>query len=137
MRNHISVKIAAVAAAFIGGASSVMAQEATGEAEYMTACSTCHGAAGMGKGPLAELMTVPVPDLRGLTVANDGEFPLLKVIHIIDGRTGVRGHGTSMPVWGNQFKAEVEAEMGPYGSETYARGKILSLAYYLESIQEQ
>jgi len=136
MRSHISFTVAAIAAAFIGGANSVKADEA-GEAEYMTACSTCHGAAGMGQGPLAEFMNVPVPDLRGLTVANDGVFPLLKVIHIIDGRTGVRGHGTSMPVWGDQFKAEVENEMGPYGSETYARGKILSLAYYLESIQEQ
>lgn len=111
--------------------------EDVGEAEYMNACATCHGAAGQGQGPMAEYMNVPIPGLRSLTKDNDGVFPMLKVIHIIDGRTGVRGHGSDMPVWGSQFKMEVIDETGPYGAETYVRGKILSLAYYLESIQDE
>lgn len=120
--------------ALIGGAAN--AQD-TGEALYMDACATCHGAAGMGEGPLAEYMSADVPDLTQLSARNDGVFPMLDVIQTVDGRTGIRGHGSEMPVWGRQFKAETMEQAGIYGSEVYARGKILSLAYYLESIQEE
>jgi len=80
-------------------------------------------------------MTVAVPSLTGLSAANDGVFPMLKVIHTIDGRQGTRGHGYPMPVWGSRFEAELE-DMGPYGAEAVVRGRVLSIAYYLESIQE-
>jgi mono/diheme cytochrome c family protein len=127
-------------AAFLTGSAltgtTAMADE-TGEGLYMDACASCHGAAGMGQGPMAEFMSVNVPSLRALSANNDGVFPMLDVIQIIDGRTGVRGHGSEMPVWGRQFKAEMMDEAGIYGSEVYARGKVLSLAYYLESIQEE
>jgi hypothetical protein len=29
---------------------------------------------------------------------------MLQVIQIIDGRTGVRGHGSEMPVWGSRYQ---------------------------------
>lgn len=128
--------IPVLTATFVLSASAVAAQD-TGEELYNEACATCHGAAGMGAGPLAEYMTVDVPNLTQLSQRNDGVFPMLDVIQTIDGRTGVRGHGSEMPVWGRQFKADSIAEAGIYGSEVYARGKILSLAYYLESIQEE
>jgi hypothetical protein len=55
---------------------------------------------------------------------------------IVDGRTGVRAHGDSaMPIWGEVF-AEGAAGAGAYGAEVIARGRLLSLVYYLESIQE-
>ncbi|MTJ05146.1 MAG: cytochrome c [Sediminimonas qiaohouensis] len=107
----------------------------TGKVEYMQNCATCHGESGLGQGPLAELMTVSVPGLTGLSARNDGVFPMLEVIHIIDGRQGTRGHGGPMPVWGGRFKASVE-EMGPYSAEMVVRGRVLSLVYYLESIQQ-
>jgi len=107
-----------------------------GKAEYISACAACHGESGVGDGPLAELMTVPVPNLTTLAQANDGVFPMLDVIHVIDGRTGVRGHGYPMPVWGARFKGEVVEEMGEYGAEMVVRGRVLSIAYYLESIQQ-
>jgi len=115
-------------------AGAVQADE-IGKAEYMNACASCHGESGAGDGPLAELMTVAVPSLTGLSAANDGVFPMLKVIHTIDGRQGTRGHGYPMPVWGSRFEAELE-DMGPYGAEAVVRGRVLSIAYYLESIQE-
>ena len=130
------MRFASLLTAAILTATTAVADE-TGEALYMDACASCHGAAGMGMGTMAEFMSVKVPSLRGLTASNDGVFPMLDVIHIIDGRTGVRGHGTEMPVWGRQFKAEMLDEAGIYGSEVYARGKVLSLAYYLESIQQE
>ncbi|MCR8549815.1 cytochrome c [Salipiger sp. P9] len=105
-----------------------------GEAEYLNHCAACHGVSGTGDGPLAEMMTVPVPDLTQISARNDGAFPMLAMIQVIDGRTGVRGHGYPMPVWGQRFKDSAE-EMGSYGSEIEVRGRILSLAYFLESIQ--
>ncbi|WP_371037956.1 MULTISPECIES: cytochrome c [unclassified Rhodosalinus] len=109
--------------------------EEVGEAEYVAACASCHGASGEGDGPLADLMTVEVPSLTGLSAANDGTFPMLDVIQVIDGRTGVRGHGYPMPVWGSRYKAEA-MEAGEYAAEIEVRGRVLSLAMYIQSIQE-
>ncbi|MCK0104654.1 c-type cytochrome [Pseudohalocynthiibacter aestuariivivens] len=111
----------------------------TGEREYMNSCASCHGVDGKGAGPVASALSINIPKpLTGLSAANDGEFPMLEVIQIIDGRTGVRGHGTaaSMPVWGAVYKSPIVGEIGPYGAEIAIRGRILSLALYLESIQE-
>ena len=125
---------AAAAAGLILFSPMARADEA-GKQEYMNACASCHGAAGLGNGPMAEFMSVKVPDLTQLSAGNDGVFPMLEVIQMVDGRTGVRAHGSEMPIWGNQFKADA-GDMGPYGGEAVARGRILSLAYYLESIQK-
>jgi mono/diheme cytochrome c family protein len=106
-----------------------------GRAEYVEACAACHGMDGKGEGPLAELMTVEVPDVTTLAAANDGTFPMQEVIMVIDGRTGIRGHGYPMPVWGTRFAAEA-GEIGAMGRELAVRGRVLSLALYLQSIQE-
>jgi mono/diheme cytochrome c family protein len=111
------------------------AADELGKAEYISACASCHGEDAKGNGPLAELMTVPVPDLTTLSVNNDGEFPMLRVIQTIDGRQGIKGHGYPMPVWGKRLVPDAE-KYGEFGSETVIRGRILSLALYLESLQE-
>lgn len=102
----------------------------------MRFCAVCHGESAKGTGPLAPLLNVEVPDLTGLAKRNDGEFPMLKVIQIIDRRTGVRGHGGPMPIWGDYFKAAAVERAGEYGAELIVRGRILAIAQYLESIQE-
>lgn len=107
----------------------------SGKAIYMDACASCHGESAAGDGPLAELMTVAVPPLTGLSAANDGMFPMLSVVHTIDGRQGVKGHGYPMPVWGKRFAKDVDMA-GTFGAEAVVRGRILSIAYYLESIQQ-
>ena len=108
-----------------------------GKEEYINACASCHGEAAAGDGPLADLMTVPVPALTGLSAANDGKFPMLDVIHTIDGRQGTRGHGYPMPVWGKRFSTDNSSDYwSGYGQEANVRGRILSIALYLESIQE-
>lgn len=107
-----------------------------GQQIFMQYCATCHGDGGKGNGPMTEVMTVPVPDLTGLASRNDGEFPMLQVIHIIDGRTGLRGHGGKMPVFGDVFTAEVPGDMAPYTATFATRGRILALAQYLETIQQ-
>jgi mono/diheme cytochrome c family protein len=117
-----------------------MAQDAgIGESIYNQYCATCHGADGGGGGPLTELMLEKPADLRLLAANNEaspGEFPMLRVIHIIDGRTGVRAHGGSMPTYGDVFTAEAEATRERMGAVLETRGRILSLAMYLETIQQ-
>ena len=127
--------LSAVAVAATLTAPAALAQDAdVGRGLYMQYCATCHGADGTGQGPLTELMTVDVPDLTTLSAGNEGTFPMLDVIHIIDGRTGLRAHGGPMPVYGQVFDPGAEGPMS-FGSVLETRGRILSLALYLEAIQ--
>lgn len=113
------------------------AQSTAGANEYAWACASCHGLSGRGDGPLAEYMTVAVPDVTGIAARNNGVFPMLDVIQIIDGRTGVRAHGGPMPVWGDRFAADVPATAGDYAAEIAVRGRVLALAMYLQAIQAE
>lgn len=124
------------AAAFVLPHIAAAQSQDTGEALYMQYCATCHGSDATGGGPLTELMTELPSDLTKLAANNDGDFPMLHVIHIIDGRTGLRAHGGPMPTYGNIFMHEVEDDMGLFGSVLETRGRILSLALYLESLQQ-
>lgn len=99
---------------------------------YADSCAACHGATGHGDGDMSGVMTIKAPDITKLAARNDGAFPMLKVIHVIDGRTGVRAHGGQMPVFGRAFSAGTDG----YEGVIETRGRILSLAMYLESIQE-
>ena len=121
-------------------AGAIHGQEADiGESLYNQYCATCHGSDGAGQGPLTELMLEKPSDLTELAVNNEvepGVFPMLRVIHVIDGRTGLRAHGGPMPTYGNIFTSEVEGQMGTYGAVLETRGRVLSLAMYLESIQK-
>ena len=72
--------------------------DTAGKAEYMNACVACHGVDADGQGPMVELISMRIPDLTGLAARNDGVFPMLEVIHVIDGRTGMRAHGSGMPL---------------------------------------
>ena len=126
---------AALAAAALLAAAAPGHADEVGRAEYIEACAACHGMDGKGEGPLAELMTVEVPDVTTLAAGNDGAFPMHEVIMVIDGRSGLRGHGYPMPVWGSRFAMEA-GDIGAMGRELAVRGRVLSLALYLESIQE-
>ncbi|MBF9031476.1 c-type cytochrome [Rhodobacterales bacterium HKCCE3408] len=116
-------------------ATTAIAQSA-GEAEFMQACASCHGTDGHGNGPLAGYLSVAVPDLTTIAARNDGDFPMLDVIRMIDGRSTREGHGGPMPVWGNRFQWDIGDQAGPFGSELIVRGRILALAEYLDQIQE-
>ena len=129
-----TTSLALVGALLAAGAA--LAQDAEHGKDYYTQyCATCHGAGGAGDGPLTEMITASVPDLTALSANNDGVFPMLNVIHVIDGRTGVRAHGGPMPVYGALFKSESGTD-SPYADVLYVRGKVLSIAYYLEEIQK-
>jgi mono/diheme cytochrome c family protein len=104
-----------------------------GAALYADYCSACHGASGKGDGDMADVISIPSPNLTLLSKNNGGEFPMLRVIHTIDGRTGLRAHGSVMPLFGTSFSKDA-SDVG-YASVLQTRGQILSLAVYLESIQ--
>ncbi|WP_323770338.1 c-type cytochrome [Antarctobacter sp.] len=98
-------------------------------------CATCHGMDAKGDGPMTQMMTVMVPDLTLLSADADGKFPMLDVIHIIDGRTGLRAHGGPMPVYGAVFRSESGGDTSD-ADVLFGLGKVLSIAYYLESVQQ-
>jgi mono/diheme cytochrome c family protein len=106
-----------------------------GKQEYLTSCSACHGETADGNGPISTMFKTRVPDLRKIAANNDGVFPLLKVIQVIDGRAVVRGHGNPMPLFGRRFSAEAE-DPAMMGAEAITRGRVLELALYIQSIQE-
>ncbi len=116
----------------IGGAATA---DQAGQREYIDACASCHGPEGGGSGPVSEYMNIIVPALTGLAEANGGVFPMSEVIAMIDGRTEVRGHGSGMPVWGAVFADPLAADVAGTSADYITRGRILSLALYLEAIQ--
>lgn len=125
-----------VGIAFSMGASAVPAfTDTAGEREYMVACAGCHGESAKGDGPLAGILNISTPSLQDLTKTNDGNFPFETVLLTIDGRDGVRAHGSKMPVWGERFQATATSQRGET-AQMVARGRILSLVYYLQSIQQ-
>jgi mono/diheme cytochrome c family protein len=108
---------------------------ASGELEYQRNCAVCHGVEGRGDGVMRKYLTIRPANLRQLAKNNGGKFPFWDVYHTIDGQTEVRAHGTrDMPIWGDRFRAEAGSD--GKSAVTQAAGRILSLTFYLEHIQE-
>jgi mono/diheme cytochrome c family protein len=99
MRSNLSL-ISALVTSLLANSGAYAQDAGVGATLYVDACSACHGATGLGDGDMADVVTIKAPNLTLLKEKNDGAFPMLDVIHIIDGRTGVRAHGGVMPVWG-------------------------------------
>ena len=110
------------------------------EREFINSCASCHGADGKGAGFLTRVFRGVDPgDLTQLSVNNGGEFPFDQVFSVIDGRLEVAAHGDrKMPVWGDRYMAESMRDFGPdEQNDARVRARVLELAYYLQSIQEQ
>ncbi|HTF34565.1 MAG TPA: cytochrome c [Myxococcota bacterium] len=105
-----------------------------GRADYLRYCASCHGVDAHGKGPVAETLRTPPPDLTQIAKRHGGKLPAGEIAAFIDGRTMVSAHGPrEMPVWG-RILGEKIAE-GTTEDEV-ARGRIDALVAYLMSIQE-
>ncbi|MGA2075970.1 MAG: cytochrome c, partial [Terriglobia bacterium] len=75
-----------------------------GEQLYRTHCATCHGTAGKGNGPAAPALKTPPADLTLLAKNNDGKFPDLQIMHVLESGTELSAHGSKdMPIWGPIF----------------------------------
>ena len=108
-----------------------------GKREFHRSCATCHGVDAKGNGPSAVALNVKPADLTQLSKRHGGVFLFWRVYEKINGKDEalIRGHGTrEMPVWGERFRFEHDAtdeqQMG-------VRGRLLSLVYYLESLQQK
>jgi mono/diheme cytochrome c family protein len=108
---------------------------AGGELEYQNHCAICHGVDGKGRGIMAKFLSISPSDLTQLAKKTAGRFSFWQVYRVIDGREEVRGHGTrEMPIWGARFQSE--ARGSDPGSRSQVSGRILSLVFYLQHIQE-
>lgn len=106
----------------------------TGQSLYARHCSACHGSLGEGDGPVAAVMSVPVPNLRNLRARSNGVFPRETVVRYIDGRELPPAHGDRyMPVWGEVLTAI--DENGTLRYDTLANQRITSIVDYLQQIQ--
>lgn len=109
------------------------AREPAGQVEYVTSCASCHGLDGKGGGPVAASLTKQPPDLTRLAARNQGQFPFLRTIQVIDGRQDIAVHGgRDMPIWGDRYTIEAGGDLADEGA---VRGRILSLVLYLEQLQ--
>ncbi|QFS82452.1 hypothetical protein FIU97_06495 [Roseivivax sp. THAF40] len=113
-----------------------------GQSEYMAHCASCHGASGLGDGPVADVLTNKPPDLTTLSARFSGSFPADDVRQLIDGRNMINPHGDrGMPVWGYRYfqNAADRAAGVPHdvNAQALAFGRITALVTYLESIQAE
>lgn len=108
---------------------------ASGAALYADYCAVCHGTDATGDGPMAEVLTVPPPDLTRLSAG--GAFPLLQVARQIDGRRPMRAHGGEMPLFGRWFEGDGAdvAMTGEGGQPVMLSRPIADLIAYLMEIQ--
>jgi mono/diheme cytochrome c family protein len=125
----------------LGHASAGLAQQnaGLGRFEYHAKCAACHGPAGKGDGPAAKSLTKAPADLSTLARRNGGAFPKQLVWQTIDGRPRAIGaHGSrEMPIWGQEYRDEINRTGHPTGPETFVAGRISALIDYLASIQVQ
>lgn len=83
----------------------------------------CHGTDAKGTGPLAAALKAKPADLTLIYKRAKGVFPFMMVVNTIEEGTPLKAHGGGeMPIWGKAFEDD-------------ARGRILDIVLYLNSIQ--
>ncbi|MBM4382779.1 MAG: cytochrome c [Deltaproteobacteria bacterium] len=108
---------------------------AGGAALFAKHCASCHGATGVGDGPLAAELRTPPADLTRIAERNGGKFDEAAVMSAIDGRRAVAAHGPrDMPVWSEVFQTEFEQSGMPRPHATALERSRL-MADYLRTIQ--
>ena len=106
----------------------------TGQALFHEYCSQCHGADGIGDGPMAKVLKTPPADLTTIKQRAQGAFPATRIVEIIRYGGSLPGHGAEgMPVWGKVFSEERGG--GKFGA-AYSRKAVIELKRYLESDSE-
>jgi mono/diheme cytochrome c family protein len=101
---------------------------------FVRYCGACHGEDGRGDGPAAAVLQPPPADLTRIAQRRGGHFPVAEITAYIDGRRGVRAHGSpEMPVWGERFGETLEGDaLGEGVTQSYLRW----LVEYLQAIQQ-
>jgi mono/diheme cytochrome c family protein len=143
MSTRVPGVVSLLASAAVLFASALAAEEPIeeiGKEEFVRSCAACHGESGKGDGMVAEILMVKPPDLTSIRKRHGGEFPASWVYRIIDGRNEMRPHGSrEMPIWGDRYRAEALSGLPlplNVGADAVVHGRILSLVFYLDFIQE-
>lgn len=78
-----------------------------GKQMFNNYCASCHGLDAKGNGPAAPALKSTPPDLTRLAARNKGEYPALRVTHIVEGDENMpAAHGSpDMPIWGKLFRS--------------------------------
>lgn len=86
-------------------AASQTAAVPSGKQLYGQYCASCHGATGVGDGPVAPVLKTRPADLTTLAKRHDGVFPAQYVEDVLRFGKTPAAHGTSdMPTWGPIFQ---------------------------------
>lgn len=102
----------------------------SGKQMFVNYCAPCHGVDGRGHGPVAASLRTPPPDLTQITRRNDGHYPAIHIVSVLQFGTKTPEHGTAeMPVWGPIF-----AKMNVSDPQVKTL-RISNLSRYLETIQ--
>jgi mono/diheme cytochrome c family protein len=104
-----------------------------GRIQFITYCSSCHGSAGRGDGPVADALKVRPADLTQIAKRTDGAFIAERIRRMVDGRDRyIKAHGSiEMPVWGDAFRRREGL-----GDEAI-KARIDAIVKYLQSIQQR
>lgn len=106
---------------------------ARGRHQFRLSCAGCHGADARGNGPIAPILSVPVPDLTLIAARNGGVFPADDIYRIVDGQADLSAHGPRhMPVWGYEFFGD---DADDEVAHRRATEKIDRVVDYLRSLQ--
>ena len=117
--------------------SSAIAQNLSeGEALFERYCATCHGLDATGQGPMAPALTPQPTDLTRLQSANNGEFPILRVIRRRDGRDPLVSHGSPMPVFGDFFEGRDVSLKTRAGQPIMTSQPVADIVDWLEMIHQ-
>jgi hypothetical protein len=93
---------------------------------------------------VGKLLKQAPKNLTMLSKDNGGIFPLHRVYKAIDGTERIPAHGLTMqetspmPIWGDYLMAKALQDEGvpQKTAELIVLGRILSLVYYIQSIQQ-
>lgn len=106
---------------------------ASGRHDFRVSCAGCHGVDARGNGPIAPILSVPVPDLTLIASRRGGQFPADEIFRIVDGQADLRAHGPRhMPVWGYEFFGDDPDDAAAHRQAT---DKIDRVVHYLRSMQ--
>lgn len=108
---------------------------ARGAEVFADHCAVCHGMSGKGDGPMAETLTVPLPDLTRLAAEAGGTFPMLRVVYRIDGRDEILAHGGPMPLFGEILAGESGVIDAADGAAIFTTAAIVDVVAFLQAIQ--
>ncbi|HET9820962.1 MAG TPA: cytochrome c [Burkholderiaceae bacterium] len=114
------------------------ARKDLGQREFEAKCAVCHGLDAKGRGPYAESLKRPPPDLTTMARRNGGLFPVTRTYAQIEGAGG--GHGPrEMPVWGLDYTMQAVEQMPdlPYNQAQFVRTRIMALLEYLNQLQQK